>query len=778
MSDAEDRYELDDFRVTLTRGSTGGYDVRAVAPDGSEHLGRFDVPLSADDFEQAVLHFARGRERGAQPDGRTREVAPADADGTEDAQLESERLGAALGDALLGGAVGVAYDAARQACESADRGLRLTMSLTGAPLLLSLPWELLYRRPRFIASQRHTPLVRQLDAGSIVAPRPITDTVRILGVVSSPSDLAELDVAAERQRVEQAMAPMVQTGLVQLDWLEPATPKGLREALRDNSYDVLHYVGHSSFTAGDEGAIYLEAPDGAATEVDNTALALLLADQDTLRLVVLNSCEGARTTLDDPYAGVATTLIQLGVPAVVAMQFEISDAAAIVFAAELYVNLIDRHAPIDVAVSEARKAIYIEVSPVEWATPVLFVHDPEMRLFDFRQPVADSSNPPPAEGFLAASEPPPPREPARRRVPRKAVAGIAAALILGVAALVATRLGSDDHSRSPVSEPAVTTRNPASDQSAQPATGPRPRTGFLSAQILEGDGDTHLFVIDPDGNDVASITQGPGISDTEASWDPATNRLAFTRVSAEAGAGSSILYAVPGNLADDQGRPARPLVPWDPGEFEHLPAWTGDGRLFYLRTDACEPAPTCAEELRIATFDERRDPDGYHDGLTFEDDEQVEPRFVGVTAVAADPTSPARIVVADKDGLWLVDEAGSEQLVAPGATASSLTFTADGQFLVALVGLRSDQHFDVYTSSGDRLSSAPLATATDLGTIRYVSITADSGRTLFALSSAPDSPRIALISQLGFIDDHRLRGLDVVPFTRLPDLGEAVAIAH
>ena len=43
------------------------------------------------------------------------------------------------------------------------------------------------------------------------------------------------------------------------------------------------------------------------------------------------------------------------------MQFEISDEAAILFAEELYTNLIGRQDPIDAAVSEARKAIYIEL---------------------------------------------------------------------------------------------------------------------------------------------------------------------------------------------------------------------------------------------------------------------------------------------------------------------------------------------------------------------------------------------------------------------------------
>ena len=60
-------------------------------------------------------------------------------------------------------------------------------------------------------------------------------------------------------------------------------------------------------------------------------------------------------------------------PAVVAMQFEISDEAAIVFAEELYTTLIGRQYPIDAAVSEARKAVFTEVNEIEWATPVLFL---------------------------------------------------------------------------------------------------------------------------------------------------------------------------------------------------------------------------------------------------------------------------------------------------------------------------------------------------------------------------------------------------------------------
>jgi peptidoglycan hydrolase-like protein with peptidoglycan-binding domain len=142
--------------------------------------------------------------------------------------------------------------------------------------------------------------------------------------------------------------------------------------------------------------LYLEQDtDGTSVPVDSTLFANLLSDQDRLRLVVLNSCEGARTTLSDPYAGVATTLIQLGVPAVVAMQFEISDDAALLFAEELYTNLIGRQDPIDASVAEARKAVYTELDPLEWATPVLFVRDPDVELFRFEVPAAPLPPPEP-----------------------------------------------------------------------------------------------------------------------------------------------------------------------------------------------------------------------------------------------------------------------------------------------------------------------------------------------------------------------------------------------
>jgi CHAT domain-containing protein len=77
-------------------------------------------------------------------------------------------------------------------------------------------------------------------------------------------------------------------------------------------------------------------------------LAQLLSDYRTLRLDVLNSCEGARTGLTDRYAGTAQTLVQQGVPAVIAMQFEITDQAAIDFSNTFYAAIADGY-PVEAA---------------------------------------------------------------------------------------------------------------------------------------------------------------------------------------------------------------------------------------------------------------------------------------------------------------------------------------------------------------------------------------------------------------------------------------------
>jgi hypothetical protein len=243
--------------------TTGGSGLRGARRgcDGHAVEGTFDVPLSADELERTVLRLAQhGTTRRATPGvGASRDVGAT----AERPLVDAERLGASLAAALLAADVGAAYRRAVERAEHHGHGTRLTLSMADAPALLSVPWEFLYERPRFLASQRRTPIVRLLDTGSMARPPVIEGAARILGIIASPRDLAPLDVDAERLRITKALTPVVDAGQVRLDWLEPASPKSLRIALRDGNYHVIHYVGHSDFTAEGSGVIYLVDPTPA-----------------------------------------------------------------------------------------------------------------------------------------------------------------------------------------------------------------------------------------------------------------------------------------------------------------------------------------------------------------------------------------------------------------------------------------------------------------------------------------------------------------------------------
>jgi tetratricopeptide (TPR) repeat protein len=114
-----------------------------------------------------------------------------------------------------------------------------------------------------------------------------------------------------------------------------------------------------------------------------------------LRLVFLNSCEGARGSESDAFSSTAATLVRRGVPAVVAMQYEITDAAAIEFSRDFYEALADS-LPVDAAVTEARAAVSME-SMLEWGTPVLYMHSPDGRVFDISTPASRAQPAPETE---------------------------------------------------------------------------------------------------------------------------------------------------------------------------------------------------------------------------------------------------------------------------------------------------------------------------------------------------------------------------------------------
>jgi CHAT domain-containing protein len=293
------------------------------------------------------------------------------------------QLGTALYSTVFDDEVRDALKTALERSVGPSAGLRIRLRLD-APELAHVAWELLCdpTSMRFPVLSEKTPLVRYLDLAQPRDPLPVTAPLRILVAVSSPKGVPELEVEREWQELSTALRGLIASGKVDVERLSPPTLTELRSRLLEGEYHVFHFIGHGVFDPGaNEGYLLFENAEGGPRAVSGDDLGTWFADHFSLRLAVLNSCQGGVTSDVDPFAGVAQKLIQQGTPAVIAMQCAISDLAAITFSEGFYQALATGR-PLEAAVATGRKAIRTDVSDIEWATPVLYSRLPSGALFE------------------------------------------------------------------------------------------------------------------------------------------------------------------------------------------------------------------------------------------------------------------------------------------------------------------------------------------------------------------------------------------------------------
>lgn len=358
----------EDFEIKLERAemrANNRYRAQVLRSPGGEASGYFSLPLARDRIEDLIVQMGQPR-RQHRPTSRG---VP-----TPEMQAACE-LGGQLFETVLTDEIRACFRTSLgRVYSKRDTGLRIKLRLEEVPELSDLPWEFLLdgASGRFLSLSVETPLVRYIELPQRIPPLPVELPLEILVMVSSPRDLPALDVARERALLDTALTPLLKHHKVNITYLERATLRELRHTMRRKRFHVFHFIGHGGFDLRtDEGILVLEDENGKGQRVNGQRLATVLQNRRSLRLVILNACEGARNSRQDPYAGVASKLIKHGVPAVIAMQFDITDAAALAFADELYTALADG-SPVDAAVADARSAIYTLPSEIEWGTPVLY----------------------------------------------------------------------------------------------------------------------------------------------------------------------------------------------------------------------------------------------------------------------------------------------------------------------------------------------------------------------------------------------------------------------
>ncbi|HPM79585.1 MAG TPA: GNAT family N-acetyltransferase [Candidatus Anammoximicrobium sp.] len=297
-------------------------------------------------------------------------------------------FGQRLFEALFSSGMLALYEKTRQTAEQTGRTVRLQLRV-GPQELSALPWEFLYdaRRDRYLCLDGNTPLIRYISSDVRLDPLEVTPPLRVLGMAASPPGCAALDLAEEQELVERAVSELKASGRLELVWLTKCTWRQLQHHLRsDKPWHVLHFIGHGGYdTSRQEGLLVLEGEQpGTSDTLTVSSLADLLLPHRSLRLVFLNSCDGGREDANPEASGTATTLVRRGIPAVLAMQYAISDRAAIEFSRSFYEALADG-VPVDRAVSDSRVAVKTALrDSLEWGTPVLFTHAADGVLFSGR----------------------------------------------------------------------------------------------------------------------------------------------------------------------------------------------------------------------------------------------------------------------------------------------------------------------------------------------------------------------------------------------------------
>jgi hypothetical protein len=275
---------------------------------------------------------------------------------------------------------------------AAEEALPIRLLVEQMPQLAGVPWEALYDRKTqgFLSLSRQTPLIRAVQRDVAKLSRQRKSQLRILGMVSRPSNMASfslghIDAEGEQLEMRKAMKDLEEQKKVELHWTLSGRQSDLEDAvIRPNPpmpWNVFHFIGHGGFDqeAG-LGYLVIQEEDGAKADVlYSEDLRNILIGPNGPQLVVLNSCKGAFASSSDLFSSIAADLALAGVPAVVAMQFVVSDEMAKAFSRKFY-ECLSKGDSIGTALAITRTHLKKRKFN-EWVAPVLYLGSDDSPIF-------------------------------------------------------------------------------------------------------------------------------------------------------------------------------------------------------------------------------------------------------------------------------------------------------------------------------------------------------------------------------------------------------------
>jgi NTP pyrophosphatase (non-canonical NTP hydrolase) len=166
--------------------------------------------------------------------------------------------------------------------------------------------------------------------------------LRVLFVSCSPENQEHIRGDREYRAINEAIQLSNRGTEIPVRYLAAATVEDLHRALLRDSYEIIHFSGHSN---GD--SLIFEDAEGQSREVPLSAIAELVQRRADVRCVILNSCESTKK-LTIPMAGHT-----------IGMSDSIDDAAAIEFARGFY-DALACGKTVDDAVEEGKAAAMLK----------------------------------------------------------------------------------------------------------------------------------------------------------------------------------------------------------------------------------------------------------------------------------------------------------------------------------------------------------------------------------------------------------------------------------
>jgi hypothetical protein len=243
------------------------------------------------------------------------------------------------------------------------------------PRVAFIPWELAYdpRRQEFIALDPRIPVVRLVQTPDAVHKIDPSDQLQILVALPSPADLAQFDMAREKEMLKQALAIPVQRGKIELTFLErPVTLDKLHQALSRQKYDILHLSGHGVIDSSEKKSLLMIEDENGTSDILTPEEFSTLVKGSGLRLITLIAMGSAAYADVHDYKSFPASLILAGVPTVVGFQGCVIEESAFRFVRTFYASIADGM-EMERSLTEARRTIrFTTRTSVEWAIPVLY----------------------------------------------------------------------------------------------------------------------------------------------------------------------------------------------------------------------------------------------------------------------------------------------------------------------------------------------------------------------------------------------------------------------